>query len=223
MNNYLAISLSLIAVTAPVFGASISLNNVGATAPTSLAIAYANSSTAASGGIAAAGYFATLTDSQVVSLSADIANIGTLVSDFVVVGSTTLDSAFGGGAPGAGLFDANFLGVSLPNSTLAGRGLFTFLGNAATLAASDQWLLWDNGAVIDAQDTPALPDSNSLLMAQEGSALIAGGTTTVNVDLSGIGGPASFQLNAIQLAVVPEPSVALLGALGVLGLVRRRR
>lgn len=203
--------------------ASISLNNVGATPNASLAIAYAGTSTAASGGIAAAGYFSTFSDSEVATLSADIANIPALIADFVVVGSTTLDSAFAGGAPGAGLFDANFTGVTLPNSTRAGAGLYTFLGNSASLAASDQWLLWDNTAVVDAQDTPASPDSNSLLMAQEGSALISGGSTTVNVDLSGIGGPASFELNAIQFAVVPEPSVALLGVFGVIGLMRRRR
>jgi hypothetical protein len=203
--------------------ASVSLNNVGTSPFTSLAIAYSGTSTAATGGIAAAGYFGTLTDAQVFTLSSDLGNIGALIADFQVVAMTTLDSAFGGTLSSSGLFDFNAAAVTLPNASLAGKGLYTFLGNEATLGASTQWLLWDNTDVIDAQDTIAQPDDNSLLMAQEGGALISGGTTNVLIDFTPIMGPSGQSVPAIQLAAIPEPSALLLSTFGVLGLLRRKR
>ena len=204
--------------------ASVAITNVGTSPLTSLAIAYNGTTTAATGGIAAGGYFLTLTDAQVITLSTtlNVTNMASLVSDFQVVVSTTLDSAFGGGVPNGGLFNASNGSVTLPNATHSGKGLYTFAGNATTLGASTQWVLWDHPAVIDAQDTIAQPDSNSLLMAQEGSKLIGGDVVNVNVDFTSIGGGPAV-IPGIQLAAIPEPSAALLGAISALGLLRRRR
>lgn len=202
--------------------ATVSLSNLGSNPFMSLAIAYNGTDTAASGGIASAGYFMTLSDVDVVALSGDLNNIPTLIADFQVVTFTTLDSAFGGAILGSGLFDLNDT-VSLPNATLAGKGLYSFLGNASTLAASDQFLLWDNTDVIDAEDSVTRPDANSLQMATEGIPLIAGANTNVTIDFTNIGGPSDSSVPAIQLAVIPEPSALLLSALGTLFLLRRKR
>ena len=200
--------------------ASISLTNIGANGISdALIITRANSSTPASGGIAAAGYFGTLSDAQVLTLSADLGNIATLIADFQVVTSTTLDSVVAGG----GLFNLDNGSVVLPNATRAGSGLYSFLGNGSNLLSSTAWILWDNIAIVDAEDSVASPDSNTLLMAQEGVALISGGLTTAVVDFSAIGGAANTQTPGIRLAAVPEPSAFIISALGVLGLLRRKR
>jgi hypothetical protein len=206
--------------------ASVSLTNIGSGGLAEItAITYAGSSTPASGGIAAAGYFLTLSDAQVFALASDIGNIAALIADFQVVASTTLDSAFGGLVPNTGLFSLDAPSVSLPNATLSGKSLYSFLGDQATLGVSNQYLLWDHTDVIDVQDTITNPDSNSLVLGREGSALISGGLTTAIVNLSGVDGPSSQSVGAIRLAAVaiPEPSALLLTALGALALLRRKR
>ena len=217
------LGISATGVLTSLYAGSVALNNVGITPATSLVITYSGTSTPASGGIAAAGYFATLTDAQVLTLSADLGNIASLVADFQIVTTTTLDSAFGGNLPNSGLFDVNNASVTLPNSTLSGRGLYTFLGNQATLGGSNQFLLWNNTDSIDAQDTVAQPDDNTLLMAQEGSALISGRNTTAIVDFSPIGGGSGVAIPAIQLAAVPELSSFILSTFCIFGLLRRKR
>jgi hypothetical protein len=204
-------------LSVPLSAASISTSNGGDVASL-LAIAY-NNSTLASGGIAAAGYFGSLTDVQVLALSMDIANIDQLTADFLVVGSTTLDS----NVPNAGVYAGDFNPVTLPNASKSGNALYSFLGNEATLGASTEWLLWKHTDVIDAQDTITQPDSNSLVVGTEGTMLISGGTFTSSIDFDGAGSDPAVPVNAIRLAAVPEPSTLLLSALGVLGLLRRKR
>lgn len=212
-------------------GATVSLNNIGSgggisTFNNALAIVYAGTQTAASGGIASAGFFNTLSDAQVATLAAapTAIAIATLVADFQVVFQTTLDSYDNAnGLSGTGLFNGDASGIVLPNATRAGDGLYTFLGDQSSLATSTQVLLWDNTATIAAEDSPTSPDTNDLLMANEGAALIAGANTTTDIDLTAISGPASFTVPAVQLVLVPEPSTVLLSALGVLGLLRRKR
>lgn len=202
--------------------ATVAMTNTGTDVGSSLGIAYSGTSNAASGGIVSAGYFLTLSDSQVATLAASptVANIAILVADFQSVLTTTLGSL----VAGSSLYNASSDTISLPNATKSGAGLYTFIGNSGTLLGSNQFILWDHPAIIDAVDSVAQPDSNSLLLAQEGSPLISGGNTTITVDLSSAGGPSNFQLNAVQfLNPIPEPSTALLGAIGALGLLRRRR
>jgi hypothetical protein len=217
-------TFALLFAAMPLCAATVSLSNLGANPFNSLAIVYNGTNTTATGGIAAAGYFDTLSDAQVFTLSSDLGNIATLIADFRVVSSTTLDSAFSGALSGAGLFDLNS-SPSLPNATKSGKGLYTFLGDQATLGASTQWLLWDNTDIINAEDTVTNPDANSLLMAQEGASLISGGLTTATINFSPIQGPSESRVPAIRLAAVaiPEPSALLLTALGALALLRRKR
>jgi PEP-CTERM motif len=173
----------------------------------------------ASGGIASFGYFNNLTDAMVVTMAADLGNITALINDFVSVGSSLIDSDFAG----LGIYSGSF-SPTLPNGTKAGKFLYSFLGDADTLQASDEWLLWQHTAVIDAQDTVTSPDSNSLLLGIEGMALISDGTFITQIDLDGSGDDPSIEVSAIRMATaVPEPSTLMLGAIGVLALLRRKR
>ncbi len=60
--------------------------------------------------------------------------------------------------------------------------------------------------------------------AQWGSVAPVGGNITLTVTANGAGGGGlRTELNAARLEAIPEPSAALLGAFGLLGLLRRRR
>ncbi len=54
-----------------------------------------------------------------------------------------------------------------------------------------------------------------------GNVILSGGTGTFIGDANFAGGEGSY--NTLKLATVPEPSAAILGAIGALGLLRRRR
>lgn len=217
MNAFNKALVASLVSSASLSAASVAVNN-GGDLNTLTAIA-SNNSTLASGGIVAAGYFQTLSDTQVLALSTDIANIAALIADFSIVGTTTLDSA----VAGAGVYSGDFVNISLPNATRVGTNLYTFLGNQATLVDSTQWLLYQHDDIIDAQDTVSNPDSNALVLGQDGVALISGGTFTSSIDFDGSGSNPSVPVNAIRLAVVPEPSAFLLSAFGGLALLRRKR
>lgn len=178
-----------------------------------------NDSTLASGGIAAAGYFTTYTDAQVTNLSADLSNISALIADFTIIGSTTLDSD----VPNAGVYSGDFTNVTIPNATKSGNYYYSFLGNAATLGESTEWLLWRHADTIAAQDTVTNPESHALNLGETGSALISGGTFTSEIDFDGPGGDDPFPVNAIRLAAIPEPSALLLSAFAALTVLRRKR
>jgi len=202
--------------------ASVASSNVGVSPIDSLAIAYSGSTTGASGGIVTAGYFRTYSDAQVANLAMDLTNLAALINDFEVVASGTLDGAFGGLLVGSGLYDFSAGSLTFPNSTRAGSGLYTFAGNNSSLATSNQVLLWDHTAIIDPEDSIASPDSNALLLAEDGSILIGGGFVSIDVDFGPLGGPVT-PISAVQLQLIPEPSAFILGAIGALGLLRRRR
>jgi hypothetical protein len=167
-----------------------------------------------SGGIVALGYF----DAGLPSSSID--DITSIINAFTVFTS----SAVGGesvdlGGSFAGYVQAPmFQGASIPlTSPLLGKGVYIFAGNAATLATSTEWAL---GFLTNiAADVP---------LEQQYTANPTGVSTVGDIGSLGTftgdpGTGASGTYNTFQLQPIPEPSAALLGALGALGLLRRRR
>jgi MYXO-CTERM domain-containing protein len=171
------------------------------------------------GGIIALGYF----PSNAYVPSSSLANIGTTISDFTIVASALAGSASaqlaGPGAPG--YVDAAMVDTAgIPsNSPLVGRALYVFAGSASTLGTSTAWALKQVATYAD--DEAA--ENEYFANPKGGAAPVIGtiGSFTGNPlpDL----GAGTTTFSTLQLVAVPEPSAALLGALGALGLLRRRR
>lgn len=105
---------------------------------------------------------------------------------------------------------------------LASPQLYVLFGNAATLAGvNSQYALVRFNETIGS-DSP-LVDSNTLQLSGGSYTIMAGTTATAIVNLSSIEGSSTESNTSLQLIAVPEPSAALLGALGMVGLLRRRR
>jgi len=219
---------SFIASATLLFGvaqaATVQGTNVGGDFPQVRPIVSSTGSTAATGGIVGMGYFGSYSATQVATLAATptLENILLLAADFVSVVTTTIDSY----GAGTGLYNAGTPGdITLPSGR-NNESFYTFIGNAGSLLGSTSFLLWDHVDTIGPVDTPATPDSNNLQLGTEGAALIAGNTTNVTVPAESLGGSPgeTVTLSGIRLYnAIPEPSTALLGAIGALGLLRRRR
>ncbi len=169
-------------------------------------------------GIVSAGYFTTGFDVSTAVLTNDFVS---LYSNFIsltsgAIGQTTLQF----GSDIAGFFETPNTNYGAPTVDMLGKTLYSFFGDGATLNTSSQFALVQFAETIDA-DTP-LPDANDLnLFVGAPFAVLIGSTGgTASVDLNPIG---LGTVTNPTLALVPEPSVALLGAFGVLGLLRRRR
>ena len=108
--------------------------------------------------------------------------------------------------------------VTVAGSQFAGQNIILFAGNGTTFANSDQGLVVDTGiafnSVSDGSPTPTTftvrPSNSTVLFGS-----VVPNVFTTNTDTSVTEG--------WQMAPIPEPSAALLGALGALGLLRRRR
>jgi hypothetical protein len=165
-----------------------------------------------SSGIATIGYFSS---GYVITgvAATDIAAF-TIVSSAVIGGnSEDLGGSFAGYAQSA----AVNLGTITTGNVLLNRPVYSFVSSLATLAGSEKsnLILVQVGTILDDNPVPNAYSSNpaaNLPVAGYGAV----GTFTGNA-----GGQGSATYNTLY--AVPEPSAALLGAFGVLGLLRRRR
>lgn len=128
-------------------------------------------------------------------------------------------------APGAfgtrGAFTNAAGANNVTGSAFNTKNMFLFVGNASSLATSTEFLVLKTNFTFNAADdsTPT-PIVNTITSAN--SQVLFGGTIadlrTTNADASVTPG-----FRTAGFTVVPEPSSLLLGAVGALGLLRRRR
>jgi len=162
-------------------------------------------------GYFAAGYIFSSLDTEALMLSA--------ITDFTSVASASIG---GNSASLGGAFAGYYEGVTndtaaITSGSLLGRALYVFAGNSGTLAGSTEWAIKQFGTI--ASDDPN--EQTYVANPFGGTAPQFGSFGTFTGNASGFG---SSTFQTLQLAaVVPEPSAALLGAIGALGLLRRRR
>jgi hypothetical protein len=168
--------------------------------------------TLASTGIATLGYFPSgfvLTTNDIPNL---IANFTSITSGVIGGNAEDLGGAFAGYAQSA----AVPMGTITTGNALLGRTLYSFFGNGASLAASTLFGLIQTGTIGNDVPFEQAYSSNPGLAAP-----ILG---TVGSFTGNAGGQGSATYRTIIMApAIPEPSAALLGAIGALGLLRRRR
>jgi hypothetical protein len=175
-----------------------------------------------SSGFAGTGFFS-VTDSAVSTYisnqdwtnlkSAFTATIGT--DDF----NSGVDFLYGNGNIAGGFAINN--SVFDPTSYL-GNSIYTFISGAASVAATNEgeFALFKHNETLSADPSlPATPTQYALNL--KNGTLLVGVIGTSTVDLTGFGGSASTPVASIN--IVPETSSALLGAMGALLLLRRRR
>jgi hypothetical protein len=171
-------------------------------------------------GIASSGTFS-ITDAAVDALIT-AGKYQDLVSAFAsgtLIGSSdfTNDASdyFGLVVPGAYAFSS---GINFNETTIIGQTLYTFMGDGGTLATSGSLGLYRHSNTL-AADPVIPPESNYDLKLSGGTLLVgtAGSKVMTITDLAA--GPLAYK----TITLIPEPSTALLGALGALGLLRRRR
>jgi MYXO-CTERM domain-containing protein len=108
--------------------------------------------------------------------------------------------------------------VTVAGSDFAGKNIILFAGNGTSFGNSSQVLVVDTGIAFNSV-SDSNPSPTSFTVRPSTSTVLFGSTVanvlTTNTDASVTGG--------WSMKAVPEPSAALLGALGALGLLRRRR
>ena len=175
-----------------------------------------------SSGFAGTGFFS-VTDSAVSSyiLSKDWTSLKTAFTPTIGTDDfhSGLDNQTGNGNL-AGVFLINNSNFD-PSSYLT-KSIYTFMSGAASVAATDggAFALFKHSQTLTADPTsPPIPNSYALNL--KNGTLLVGESGTSTVDLTGFGGSASVSVASIN--IVPETSSTLLGAMGALLLLRRRR
>ena len=123
-----------------------------------------------------------------------------------------------------GMFGATGVIGTLPE---AGSAAGTFVGNnifaVVANGAGNDFIVWDTGRPF-AFETPGV--GGAAVSAGTNTSLLVRGVVVLGGN-SGLGGNLATNgrngQNAVTFGAIPEPSAAILGALGALGLLRRRR
>lgn len=217
----LRITTGLLILASNSFGALVELSSLGSNynGTDDYGVVLSSGSPITSGmGTATAGFFSTLSDTQVTQL-AEAMDYATLFApgNFTsIIGSDFSNSGFG---PVDGFFQNSIAGYD-PTAGL-NEVLYVYFvsGTEIGLFRSTQTLVADAGGTS--------PENNYFIRLSDGTPLIGKAGPSYETDYSNIGGQ-GFEnttiANTFQLVdTVPEPSSALIAALGALSLMRRRR
>lgn len=209
MKTKLTASLLFVGLTAMAGAATASINNVAAGPGDFL---YADgSNNLMTGAIVTLGTFTTGFD-----VTANLGNFTALIENFTPLTSGLTGNAsasLGGSFAGYAEYDPVDIGSITGANALLGQTLYSFVGNLGTLAESDQFGLLDMGPLRDDVPVPNDYSSNPDFAVET---LIGDYGTFVGDAGAGQGTYNTFQL-------VPEPSSALLGVIGAMCFLRRRR
>jgi len=166
-----------------------------------------------SAGIVAYGIFSSLSDAQITGVDS-LATLSSAFNIFGTAGTFNAAGAFGS----MGVF-ARSTSATVTGSIFSGKNIYAFAGNGTTFANSTELLVLKSASFFtDAQD--AIPTAQTVTLTP-GTASLLFGLNALSVKTTSTDASATPGWNTAT--VIPEPSAALLGALGALGLLRRRR
>ena len=183
----------------------------------SAGLVYQNSASASFAGPGTVGFgIFTISDAQISAA----ANGGVLTSAFVGFGTTPTGTFTAPGlSANAGTFSRNSTGT-VTGSSFASSLVYLFVGNGTTYANSTEFGVFKTTFSYLAGDD-AIPTPIVYTVTNSNTSVLIGSTTS---DVKTTGTDASVTPGFRTAAVgIPEPSAALLGAIGALGLLRRRR
>ena len=178
-----------------------------------------------SSGTVAIGYFNPDIDVSTISGATDkISALYAVLGSFVTVTSqapgslsVTLGGSFAGYAEQA---EPTPIGTITTGNALLNRSIYSILTNASSIAsatASSQFAFLLIGTINDDNPDEYLYTSNPV------NAPIIGSIGSYTGNAAGFGTVEDTYVTLKMATSIPEPSAALLGAFGVLGLLRRRR
>lgn len=156
---------------------------------------------------ASAGIFATTLPNWATATASQVLGLFTAL-DATPVASGTFTGLFTANDMLSGTYPLNFSGTSA----------YILVGNAAVLANSTAIAVYSTGSSFTAVDGAG--NANVGLNATNAANWVYGITRSVTTQPTVTSGAYT---TGVQLTSIPEPSAALLGALGALGLLRRRR
>lgn len=153
-------------------------------------------------------------------VAGNLGDYAALVNNFTIFASGAIggsSSSLGGSFAGYTEYEPIDGSPLLTGNALIGRTLYSFIGDGATLGGSVEMALISMGLLQNEDGGELDFASNPQLRA--GDPLIGSlGSATGN-----LGGQGEGTYVTLKMTAVPEPSAALLGAIGALGLLRRRR
>ena len=104
-----------------------------------------------------------------------------------------------------------------------GQSLYTFIGNGATLQSSTEFALFLHTDKLAADPAPPATPTEYFMNLTNGSSLIGSFGTKNNVTDENLGLAGATVATYQLVNAIPEPSTLLLSAIGVIGLLRRKR
>lgn len=183
----------------------------------SAGVGFQNSANAAfaGAGFVSFGVFSGLTDAQIAAATTP-ATLTSAYRQFGLGGTFT--------APGLTANRSTFSraeNAPVGGTQFANQLMYVFVGNGASLAASTEFLILKTAFAFDpARD--AIPTAETLTINTANTSVLIG-TLVADVRTTGTDSSATPGWRTAALNAIPEPSTMLLGALGALGLLRRRR
>lgn len=207
----ISIAILAFAVNSGMAATTVLMPNINLAVPAKSLLITGATGTVYAGGSWGVGVFNSGTDFSGIASS--------VFSAFNQNGSTVAFAATAGvisalGAPGV----TNAVCPITNTGIFVGNPIMVLVGNGATLAGSTDYIVVNSGVNWTAEVEGVGGSASAYLY---NGTVLRGQSTVVN----GATGAAT-QFNGkpgVTFGVIPEPSAALLGALGVLGLLRRRR
>lgn len=174
-------------------------------------------------GIVAFGVFGT-TNSSIFTQSTDAQITGAVATGLSSLVATFVQFGASGGFNATGAFGTKGVFTRNTSATVTGsvftsRNIYALIGNGTTFANSSELLVLKSTSLFEAAQD-AIPTAQTVTLNTASASLLFGrnlaDVRTTTADASATPGWGTAQ-------AVPEPSTALLGAIGALGILRRRR